>query len=169
MALFRKKQKQDDGGQGIDDMMAQLARMSLDDLKDAPEVRHAQREADQKLVNLENMIARHLEVAHTPGGLERIKAAADFMELGAARPYLNALSDITFTIEEQVPTGNNVLTMWTVTGTQTGELCGVPPSGAPVTIHGMTTSVIKEGLIVTEYVYWDFPAVTEQLLAAAPT
>jgi len=106
---------------------------------------------------------------HTPGGLERIKAAADFMELGAARPYLNALSDITFTIEEQVPTGNNVLTMWTVTGTQTGELCGVPPSGAPVTIHGMTTSVIKEGLIVTEYVYWDFPAVTEQLLAAAPT
>jgi predicted ester cyclase len=169
MALFRKKQKQEEDDQGVNDMMAQLARMSIDDLMDAPEVRFVRREADRKLENLANMIARHLEVAHTPGGLERIKAAADFMELGAARPYLNALSAITFTIEEQVPTGNSILTRWTVTGTQTGELCGVPPSGAPVTIHGMTTSVIREGLIVTEYVYWDFPAVTEQLLAAAPT
>jgi len=91
------------------------------------------------------------------------------MELGAARPYLHALSDITFKIDEQLPTGNEIFTNWTVTGTHTGELCGIPPSGEVVTIQGITMSVIRQGLIVTEYVYWDFPAVTEQLLAPAPS
>ena len=30
-------------------------------------------------------------------------------------------------------------------------------------------SVVRQDVIATEYVYWDFPAVTEQLLAAAPS
>jgi predicted ester cyclase len=170
MALFRKKQKQqeqDDSDQAIDDMMSQLARMPIEELEDAPEVRHSLREIDKTLDLRAGMIAKHLEMVHMPGGLAKIKAAADFMELGAARPYLDALSDITFKIDEQLPTGSDIFTNWTVTGTHTGELCGIPPSGEQVTIHGVTMSVIRDGLIVTEYVYWDFPPVTEQLMAAA--
>jgi len=98
-----------------------------------------------------------------------IKEAADFMDLGAERPYLDALSDISFSIEEQVGTGNDFFTIWTVTGRHTGELCGIAPSGQQVTVRGITMSVIKERVIATEYTYWDFPGVTEQLMSAAPT
>jgi predicted ester cyclase len=167
MGLFRKKKKdQEDGDQPMDDMMAQLQRMPLEELRQAPEVRHAEREADKKLDGHAEVIAKHLEVSHMPGGLDRIKAAADFMEMGAARPYLKALSDVTFKVDEQLPTGDDIFSLWTVTGTLTGELCGIPPSGQQVTIRGMTMTVIRKGVIVTEYTYWDFPPVTEQLFSA---
>jgi len=141
----------------------------MEELMEATEVKYQQREVARTLENRGKMITRHLEVVHQPGGLAAIKEAADFMDLGAERPYLDALSDISFSIEEQVGTGNDFFTIWTVTGRHTGELCGIAPSGQQVTVRGITMSVIKERVIATEYTYWDFPAVTEQLMSAAPT
>jgi len=167
MALFRKKKG--NGQEPTGDMMDQLARMSMEELSEATEVQYQQREVAKTLENRSKMISRHLEVIHQPGGLAAIKEAADFMDLGAERPYLDALSDISFSIEEQVATGNDFFTIWTVTGTQTGELCGIAPSGQQVTMRGITMSIIKEGVIATEYTYWDFPPLTDQLMSAAPS
>src|SRR5205085_2143432 len=114
MALFRKKKA--DGAEPAGDMMDQYARMSMEELMEATEVKYQQREVARTLENRGKMITRHLEVVHQPGGLTAIKEVADFMDLGAERPYLDALSDISFSIEEQVGTGNDFFTIWTVTG-----------------------------------------------------
>jgi predicted ester cyclase len=167
MALFRRKQKVEEDEEPKGDALDRLARMSIEELLEAPEVRYQQTEVEKKLAGNAEMVTKHLNLIHQPGGLAHVKAEADFMDLGAARPYLDALSDLTFTIDEQLPTGDDIFTLWTVTGTHTGELCGVPPSGAPVTLHGITMSVIRKGLIATEYTYWDFPEVTERLRHAA--
>jgi predicted ester cyclase len=169
MALFRKKQKDDHDEEPSGDMMDQLARMSIEELEDSTEVRYQQREVQERFDKQAAMIARHLEVVHMPGGLARIKQEADFMDLGAARPYLDSLSDITFEIGDQVPAGNQIFTTWTVTGTHTGELCGIAPTGERVTMRGVTMSVIRDGVIATEYTYWDFAPVTAQLLSPAPS
>jgi predicted ester cyclase len=165
MALFRRKKEQDGEPQG--DAIDRLAKMSIEELLEAPEVKASQRQARERQENGRIMVTRHLERIHQPGGLRAVKEAADFMDLGAGRRYLDALSDVSITIHEQVPTGSAVTSLWTVTGTQSGELCGVPPSGAPVTLEGITMSVIREGLIASEFTYWDFPAVSERLQSPA--
>jgi predicted ester cyclase len=170
MALFRRNKKKEDGSDiPTGDMMDQLQRMSIEELLEATEVQYQQREVEKTLENRKKMVDRHLEVMHQPGGQEQIKASADFMDLGSARPYLAALSDITFSIEDQVLTGNDIFTIWTVTGRHTGELCGLVPTGNQVTLRGVTMSIIKEGVIATEYTYWDFPALTERLMSPAPS
>ncbi len=165
MALFRRKQKEGESEDEIPtgDMMDQLQRMSIEELLEADEVQYQQREVEMTLANRQKMVNQHLEVIHQPGGQAQIKASADFMDLGSARPYLDALSDITFSIDDQVLTGNDIFTVWTVTGRHTGELCGLAPTGNQVTLRGVTMSIIKEGVIATEYTYWDFPALTERL------
>ena len=169
MALFRKKVKDAEDEEPTGDAVDQLGRMSIEELLEAAEVQHQQRELETLLGNRGQMITRHLELIHQPGGLDHIKATADFMEFGAARPYLNALSDITFEVDEQLLAGNDIFTVWTVTGTHTAELCGVAPTGAPVTLRGITMSIIKEGVVASEYTYWDFPPLTDRLLPAAPS
>ena len=172
MALFRRKQKQEGDSEDqtpTGDMMDQLQRMSIEELLEATEVQYQQREVAKTMANRQKMVNQHLEMIHQPGGQAQIKASADFMDLGAERPYLDALSDITFSIEDQVLTGNDIFTVWTVTGRHTGELCGLAPTGNQVTLRGVTMSIIKEGVIATEFTYWDFPALTERLMSPAPS
>ena len=37
-----------------------------------------------------------------------------------------------------------------------------------MTLRGITMSVIKENVVATEYTYWDFAPLTQQLMPAAP-
>jgi predicted ester cyclase len=129
----------------------------FEELLQAPEVTYTIHLDEQAAENRRQMTARHLEAIHRPGGLAAVKQAADFMDMGGARRYLDALSEVTIEIDHQIVQLDNVATQWTVTGVHSGEAFGIPPSGERVTIRGVTMSIIREGLITTEYSYWDFP------------
>jgi predicted ester cyclase len=51
---------------------------------------------------------------------------------------LGAFPDARVTVEDQIAEGEMVVTRWTATGTHTGELLGIPPTGRRIEISGMT-------------------------------
>ncbi|MCX6454232.1 MAG: ester cyclase [Actinobacteria bacterium] len=51
--------------------------------------------------------------------------------------------------------GNQVVTKWHLTGTQTGELEGMPPSNKKVSVDGVSIDQIENGQIVSGFDAWD--------------
>lgn len=53
---------------------------------------------------------------------------------------------------------------WVMTGTHTGELFGIPPTGRPVRLEGATfTRLGPDGLVVEDVHHTDFAALMSQL------
>jgi steroid delta-isomerase-like uncharacterized protein len=77
--------------------------------------------------------------------------------------YRTAFPDLHFTIEEQIGEGDTVLTRWTVTGTQRGEMMGMPPTGKQVAVGGMWISRIEGGQVVEEWGVSDELGMLQQL------
>ena len=63
-------------------------------------------------------------------------------ELEALRKYisqgLNAFPDFKLTFEDEIAAGDKVAARWTMTGTQKGELSGIPATDKQVTESGMS-------------------------------
>ena len=57
-------------------------------------------------------------------------------------------------IEDIIAEGDRVVTRWTATGTHTGELRGIPPTGKQVTIAEVAIYRIADGKIAEQ---WGFP------------
>jgi steroid delta-isomerase-like uncharacterized protein len=51
---------------------------------------------------------------------------------------LNAFPDFRLTFEDEIAAGDKVAARWTMTGTQKGELFGIPATGKLVTHSGVT-------------------------------
>src|SRR5574340_184650 len=66
-----------------------------------------------------------------------------------------AASNANITIKNRIVTGNQVTAEWVATGVHTGDLPGLPASGRPFSIHGVTVVVRHEGKIVREALYYD--------------
>ena len=84
--------------------------------------------------------------------------------------YRHAFPDTHFTIDEQVAEGDTVVTRWTAQGTQTGEMSGmgIPVTGRPVTVTGMTVDRIKNGKIVETWAVFDQFSMLQQLGVIPP-
>src|SRR4051794_16447915 len=52
--------------------------------------------------------------------------------------FRNAMPDINLNVEDEIYTGDKVVHRWTMTGTDTGGLFGMPPSGKKLTFTGIT-------------------------------
>jgi steroid delta-isomerase-like uncharacterized protein len=65
-----------------------------------------------------------------------------------AAMYREAFPDTHFEIEAQISEGDYVVTRWTATGTQEGELMGMPATGKHVTVTGITIDRFEDGKIV---------------------
>jgi steroid delta-isomerase-like uncharacterized protein len=74
-----------------------------------------------------------------------------------------AASDAKITITNRVVTGHQVTAEWIASGIHTGDLPGLPASGRPFTIHGVTVVVRHEGKIVREALYYDVKQLHRQL------
>jgi hypothetical protein len=118
-------------------------------------------------------VAEHLQRIHEPGGYEREKKRADFMDLGMGRKYLAALDDIELSIVESLAIAETrgrrrgvakVLTRWEVRGVHARPLVGLPPSGTAVTINGVTFTNFRDYRIRAEYSYWEVPELTRSVL-----
>src|SRR5919106_548958 len=72
--------------------------------------------------------------------------------VGALR---KAASDFTVTVEDQVAEGDKVVTRWTTQGTNDGELMGIPPTGRPATVTGITIQRLQDGKVVEGWTNWD--------------
>ena len=93
-----------------------------------------------------------------PQGIEGAKQIQQVTLAGAP--------DFHTTIEDLIAEGDRVAARITMTGTQTGEFFGVPPSGRPFKITGMYIARIANGKIVEHRGVEDAVGLVRQLGAA---
>ena len=76
---------------------------------------------------------------------------------------LAAASDAAITVTNRIVHGNQVTAEWVATGRHTGELPGLPASGRPFTLRGVTVVIRHDGKIVREALYYDVSELHRQL------
>jgi steroid delta-isomerase-like uncharacterized protein len=77
--------------------------------------------------------------------------------------YRKAFPDFQFTIEDQVAENDRVVTRWSWTGTNTGEMRGRAPTGKKVRMVGTTTFRFEKGKIKEGWWHWDVLGMLSQL------
>lgn len=77
--------------------------------------------------------------------------------------FRTAFPDIRSTVEDVIAEGDRVVVRWSGTGTQTGELMGVPASGRPVTTTGTVILRVADGLIAECWDLFDALGVMQQI------
>ena len=76
---------------------------------------------------------------------------------------LAAVSDFQLTITNRMVHGNQVSAEWLATGTHSGDLPGMPATGRPFTLRGITVTVREHGKIVRESIYYDLEHLKRQI------
>jgi steroid delta-isomerase-like uncharacterized protein len=74
-------------------------------------------------------------VDHNPAIPNQLPGAEGARQVFAA--YKAAFPDLHFTIEDMMIEGDKVVWRWTSTGTNTGSMMGMPPTGKQVTVSGI--------------------------------
>lgn len=74
-----------------------------------------------------------------------------------------AYPDTSFTIEDQLAEGDEVVTRWTGRGTHRGELMGIPPTGKGVTVTGIEVDRVSDGKMRETWVNYDALGMMQQL------
>jgi len=115
----------------------------------------------QNLNVVDEIIAPDL-LDHEVDGSEQ-KSGPEDVKSYLAGYYLKALPDVDITVEFQIAEGDMVLTYVTVRGTHQGELLGVPATGNPIEVTGMSVDRIERGKIVEAWVSWDQLGLLKQL------
>ena len=156
MRVFGRKKK-DEPGAAEDDGMVGLYNAMIEKIEE----------------EFVKFVAEHLERIHEPGGYEREKQLADFMDLGMGRQYLDALDDVELSVAEgiSIPTtrgkrrgGGQVVTRWNVRGRHKRPFLGIAPTGEEVSIDGVTLSSFRDYKLRVEYSYWELPELTRRAL-----
>jgi steroid delta-isomerase-like uncharacterized protein len=80
-----------------------------------------------------------------------------------AEMYRAAFSDSHFHIEQQMADGDYVVTRWTAHGTNDGEMMGMPATGKPVAVTGITIDRFEDGKVVESWTNWDTLGMMQQL------
>ena len=96
-------------------------------------------------------------VAH---GSERDYSLAE--DLAMAREERTALPDMQFAVNHMVAEGDLVMVHWTAWGTNTQAGMGLPATGKPIRISGMTLFRFKAGKISEEWSAWNMLSVLKQ-------
>jgi len=87
----------------------------------------------------------------------------------AIRMYRGAFPDSHVTFEELIASGDTVVGRWSATGTHTGQLPGVEPTGKRIAIGGITIYRIAGGKIAEAWEQLDMLGMWRQLgLVAVP-
>jgi len=83
------------------------------------------------------------------------------------RAYLSALlvafPDLSFSVSYRIARGSNVAEQWRLKGTHRGEFLGIPPTGRPVDIPGMSMVELRDGKFVRDEFYFDSGIVLRQM------
>jgi len=93
-----------------------------------------------------------------PEPLDGRKAIMERKGMGMA-----AIPDINITITNRVAHGNQVSAEWVATGTHNGDLPGMPATGRPFTLRGVTVTIRERDKIVREAIYYDLHDLKRQI------
>ena len=77
--------------------------------------------------------------------------------------FWGAFPDLAQTVEDAFGDGEKVVVRYTAKGTHTGELMGMPPTGKPVAISGISTFRIVDGKIAEAHCLVDQMGMMQQL------
>ncbi len=88
----------------------------------------------------------------TPAGNRRI--------IGA---ILYAFPDGSMTVQEQLTVGNQVVSRWTLSGTDTGGYMGRAPTGKRIEVGGISICRVLDGKISEEWEYFNEGGLLRQL------
>ena len=81
----------------------------------------------------------------------------------AIRMYRGAFPDSHVTFEELIASGDTVVGRWSATGTHTGHLPGVEPTGKPIAIGGITIYRIAGAKIIEAWEQLDMLGMWQQI------
>src|SRR5437870_1903533 len=111
---------------------------------------------------LEDIISADAVDHSTVGGKEKQeRGPASFRQIvGMLR---HAMPDIHLNVEDEIYTGDKVVHRWRLSGTDTGGLMGMPPSGKQLSFTGMTIVRFENGKIVERWANVDELGVLQQL------
>lgn len=84
------------------------------------------------------------------------------------RETREAFPDFTLHTEEMLVDGGTVMVEWTVTGTLESEFYGAPPSGRSMEIQGMAKTIVRDGQVQQDRLYYDQKDMLAQLGFAFP-
>ena len=87
---------------------------------------------------------------------------------GPVVPYQEAVSGAHWQVEDLLAEGDTVVTRWVGTGTQNGDLPGIPATGRPVRVPGIWMQRIANGKIVESWQVWDTLLMLQQLGVIPP-
>ena len=76
-------------------------------------------------------------------GLEGYAAVLNMMR--------GAMPDVHWTVEETIAEGNKVMIRFTMSGTQTQPLMGIPATGKPIRVTAMNIYELRDGKIIREH------------------
>ena len=103
----------------------------------------------------------------TVGGVDKKeKGSASFRAIVSM--FRAAMPDIHLTIDDEIYAGDKVVHRWTLVGTDTGGVMGMPPSGKQLTFTGITTARFENGLIAERWANVDELGLLQQLGVAPP-
>jgi steroid delta-isomerase-like uncharacterized protein len=105
-------------------------------------------------------------VATVVGAPEQIRGPQGFREFVVM--YRTAFPDLRITVDEQFAEGETVVTRWTATGTNEGELMGMPATGKQATTAGFNINRISGGKLVEGWGLFDQLGLLQQI-GAIPT
>lgn len=95
----------------------------------------------------DNYVDHNPAIPNQPAGLAGAK-----MVFGA---FKSAFPDLTFTVDQLVSDGDKIAARWTATGTNTGGLMGMPPTGKSAVIIGIELYRIADGKVVERWGSFD--------------
>jgi steroid delta-isomerase-like uncharacterized protein len=100
-------------------------------------------------------------VVHDPGRPEPIHGREELLE--HIRESRSSFPDLAIRTSDLLAEGETVMWEWTMTGTNEGELRGLPPTGNEVDITGMSKLVVGDDGLEEEYMYYDVQELFAQL------
>ena len=122
----------------------------------------ARRESAQTRHDVEALAALYATtcVVESPlGGTHQGRAAVGHVY----RAFFDAFPDVTYTVEDLVIDGDAVVQVGTFSGTDTGGLMGMTPSGKPALLPYVSVSHVADGFIVRERRIYDFTGMLVQI------
>ena len=100
-------------------------------------------------------------VATVVGAPEQIRGPQGFREFVVM--YRTAFPDLRITVDEQFAEGETVVTRWTATGTNEGELMGMAATGKQATTAGININRISGGKLVEGWGLFDQLGLLQQI------
>ena len=100
-------------------------------------------------------------ISHDPAETQTMRGPEAVKQ--SATMYRTAFPDLHLHIEDTISDGDKVVVRWTSTGTHTGDLQGIAPTGKSTSSTGITIARFVNGKIAEEWANWDTLGLMRQL------